>query len=432
MSASQLLAQHPQLPYLAGAVAAGLIGLASLLRSLLTRRSLRRRIGSLALRLSDDPAAAEGHSLEAALSHLEHAAQRSLERSSEGEYRVSRLAGALDAVPVGVVVADEAGVVRFHNLRAAALLETAGDGRSTAELSDAVARLLASAGAGHPVARTIELAGPPPAVLNLRSVAIDDGQRPVGAMALIEDATEARRLEVVSRDFAANAGERLLRPVTAMAALARVLADGLGAGPVPPPGRCPGGESHLARRLADDAARLSGVVEDLVELARAERDQARRFERTPVAVVMDEAAAAVRPLARRRQVGLEVAPADMGCAVAGEGRSLVDALARLIENAVNHSGPGQSVTVDSVAVGNRVDLVVRDAGAGMDDPDLSRSFEAFYRGAGSGEPAGAGLGLTVARAVAHSHGGTVLVDSRPGEGTTAVIRLPLAAARLVS
>jgi two-component system sensor histidine kinase SenX3 len=224
-------------------------------------------------------------------------------------------------------------------------------------------------------------------------------------------------LDEVRRDFVANAGDELRRPVLAIRALARLLTEEVGTR---------SSDARIALRIGEEAAAMDRTVDDLVELAQLESEPWRHPEAAPVSMIVDEAVGSVMALARRRKVSLQVAEVDSGAAVAGEPRQLAVALARLIENAVNHSGEHEVVTVEANAVGHRVDLVVRDQGVGVNDEDAERIFEPFYRGARSGEAAGAGLGLSVVRHVAARHGGTVLLDSRPGEGSAFVLRLPAA------
>ena len=119
-----------------------------------------------------------------------------------------------------------------------------------------------------------------------------------------------------------------------------------------------------------------------------------------------------------------------GVAVVGDRRQLISALGNLVENAVKYSEPGGQVQIRVRVEGNVAELMVADQGIGIPAADHARIFERFYRvdKGRSRDTGGTGLGLAIVRHVATNHGGEVLVSSAEGEGSTFVMRLPLAAA----
>ena len=108
-------------------------------------------------------------------------------------------------------------------------------------------------------------------------------------------------------------------------------------------------------------------------------------------------------------------------------RAVVRALTNLIDNAVRYSEADQQVTVSVEVRDGRVAISVKDDGVGIPRAELERVFERFYRvaRARSRETGGTGLGLAIVRHVAENHGGRVLVESKPGDGSTFTIELPL-------
>jgi two-component system sensor histidine kinase SenX3 len=119
-----------------------------------------------------------------------------------------------------------------------------------------------------------------------------------------------------------------------------------------------------------------------------------------------------------------------GIHVFGDRRQLVSALGNLVENAVKYSEVGSSVQVRVRAEGAWVELMVADHGIGIPAQHHDRIFERFYRvdKGRSRDTGGTGLGLAIVRHVATNHRGEVLVSSQEGEGSTFVLRIPLATA----
>ena len=112
-------------------------------------------------------------------------------------------------------------------------------------------------------------------------------------------------------------------------------------------------------------------------------------------------------------------------------RAVVRAITNLIDNAVRYSDQDQQVTVGVEVFGETAAISVKDDGVGIPRAELERVFERFYRvdRARSRETGGTGLGLAIVRHVAENHGGRVLVESKPGKGSTFTIELPLPASR---
>ena len=334
------------------------------------------------------------------------------ERASAGDL-ASRLARALDAIPQGVLIADTAGTVVFRNRVA----ETFADARhSDALVEAAVGELLAEALLGMTADRTIDLFGPPRRTLVITTVPFEDG-----ALVVIDDISERRRLEATRRDFVANISHELKTPVGAMGLLAETLTmeDD------------PAVARRLAERIVDEAFRMDRTIEDLLVLTRIESEEAAEREPVEANVAIAEAVERIRPGAEQAGVDIEVAEPVTGLVVFGDRRQIVSALYNLLDNAVKYSDPGSVVEVRVVADGDQLRIEVQDHGFGIPKGDLERVFERFYRvdQARSRSTGGTGLGLAIVRHVATNHAGKVMVDSRLGEGSTFTLALPCNARR---
>ena len=394
----------------AGGGAVCLLLLAALVRSSRRWRAASRRLSAAASRLElpgDRPADDRD-----VVGRLERQAQAVVLRLSDESAQAERLAGALGHVGAGVVICDEQGGVAFRNA-----LAPDGD-PAEAPAADAVTAVLRAAVAGQGErARTVELAGPPWRTVRVTAHALDDGRRVVGGVAVVDDVSEGRRLDVVRRDFLANMTAELQVPVAALALLAgTIVAED-----------DPGLTRRLAGRLEHDALRVGRLVDDLAELSRLDAQALPARSVVPVSLLAAQAVEEARLAVPGRAVAVDASGAPAGAVVVGDRRQLVSALRRVVENALRFSAEGAAVTVAVSGTDGWIDVAVTDGGPGIPAGELDRIFECFYR-AGRDDrartAAGSGVGLAIASQVAAAHGGQVFVASTDGAGSTFTLRLP--------
>ena len=385
-------------------------------------RSIAQRLTALGSRLGAEPHDEKGR-VESALNFLEEVTTVATNAVNESGAEVARLRRALDALPLGLVLCDEAGEVLFRNDQAESLMSSRyGDALAAQAVTDCLAE-----GWTHGVAdRTVDLYGPPRRTLTIRAVTIDDSRRPLGVLAIIEDVSERRRLEEIRRDFIANVSHELKTPMGAMGLLAETLLFE----------NDPTVARRLAERINTEAFRVSRIIEDLLDLSRIESEGSPQREPIPVSLLVAEAVERIRTAAEQHHVTIDVAEPDEGLVLVGDRRQLTSALHALLENAVVYSPADGTVSVTVTRVdpgapdegdttGPLVHIAVRDRGIGIPAKDLERIFERFYRvdPGRARQTGGTGLGLSIVRHVAQNHGGTVLVDSREGEGSTFTLAL---------
>jgi two-component system sensor histidine kinase SenX3 len=399
---------------IAAAVAAALLCVAYALGSRRGLKGLKQRLVALGDRLGADPLPRDPRRLEDALGHVEHATEHAAEAVAESSADAIRLRRVLDSLAQAVIVCDEHGELVFRNSRAITLM---GSRHGDALAAQAVDELLATTSPGASEERTLELYGPPRRTLSVRTESIDNGQRTLGVIAVIEDVSERRQLEEVRRDFVANVSHELKTPMGALGLLAETLL----AETEPEVSR------RLAQRIHSEAFRISRIIDDLLDLSRIENEESPPREPVLVNLVMAEAAERVRSAAEQREVEIKLEEPSPPVAVLGDRRQLTSALYNLLENAVKFSYEGGVVEFAGIVDGNDVVIAVADKGLGIPTRDLERIFERFYRvdHGRSRSTGGTGLGLSIVRHVANSHSGSVHVDSREGEGSTFTLRLPL-------
>ncbi len=378
------------------------------------QRSVRQRLLALGSRLGAEHLEREPASVEEALEYVERATDQAAETVTESSADAIRLRRALDTLPQAVVVCDEHGGAVFRNARAIVLM---GNRHSDALAAQAVDELLAATKPGSSEERTLELYGPPRRTLVVRTQSIDNGQRALGVIAVIDDVSERRRLEEVRRDFVANVSHELKTPMGAIGLLAETLLEETE----------PEVERRLAQRIHTEAFRISRIIDDLLDLSRIESEESPPREPVLVNLVIAEAAERVRAAAEQHSVELEVDEPSPPVAVLGDRRQLTSAVYNLLENAVKFSYEGGRVHCMGITKDDEVIISVSDHGIGIPTRDLERIFERFYRvdHGRSRQTGGTGLGLAIVRHVAQNHHGSVHVESREGEGATFTLRLPL-------
>jgi two-component system sensor histidine kinase SenX3 len=378
----------------------------------LRQRIATRRLGAAATRL-DSEVVMHGSGLATAVVMVERVIDRRLSLADEVSVAEERMGRALGALTQGVVIFDETGAIVFRNEPADTFLEAR---HSEALVEEAISTLSEQAIAGEAASRQVDLFGPPRRTLALRATPLTEGDTGAGALVVIDDISERRRLEAVRRDFIANISHELKTPVGALGLLAETLLaeddDDV--------------SRRLAERMLTEAFRVGRTIDDLLELTRIEAEERPLDEPVPVHLFIAEAAERVRPGAEARGIEIKVEEAAQRLNVLGDRRQLVSAVYNLLENAVKYSDEGSSVEVRARTDGAWVDIAVEDHGMGIPRRDLERVFERFYRvdRARSRETGGTGLGLAIVRHVAANHHGDVRVTSQEGEGSTFTLRLP--------
>ncbi|GHF46216.1 two-component sensor histidine kinase [Streptomyces mashuensis] len=260
------------------------------------------------------------------------------------------------------------------------------------------------------------------------ALAVSARVAPLGSrlvLLLVEDLTEARRIEAVRRDFVANVSHELKTPVGALSLLSEAVMDAADD---------PEAVTRFAGRMQIEATRLTNLVQELIDLSRVQNDDPLE-DAEPVRVdeLVDEAVDRCRHQAGTKQITIATGGSD-GLRVWGNRGQLAAALGNLVENAVNYSPARTRVGIAARRVaapgGDLVEIAVTDQGIGISEKDRERVFERFYRvdPARSRATGGTGLGLSIVKHVVASHGGEVTVWSAEGQGSTFTLRLPEAGA----
>jgi len=274
----------------------------------------------------------------------------------------------------------------------------------------------------EPIDDDVVVHGSNESVLQARGGALHDAEgRAIGAVVVLDDVTEFRRLEDIRRDFVANVSHELKTPVTSIKGFVETLLDGAM--------HNPSDTERFLTIVAKQADRLSAIIDDLLSLSKIEQEEEAadiQLERRALKEVLESAIHNCEAKAAERQIELSLnCPAEIHVDV--NSQLLEQAVINLLENAIKYSEPGKQVQVQGYPSGNDAMVAVIDHGVGIAAEHLSRVFERFYRvdKARSRKLGGTGLGLAIVKHIVRAHQGRVAVKSTLGVGSTFTITLPL-------
>jgi signal transduction histidine kinase/HAMP domain-containing protein len=243
----------------------------------------------------------------------------------------------------------------------------------------------------------------------------------------IED--KSHQLEIASQhksQFLANMSHELRTPLNAVLGYAEMLLDGV-YGEV-------AGEAHeILAYIQANGHHLLALINDVLDLSKIEAGQLTlALDDYAIQSVVEAVVSAAQPLARAKGLELQVSVVEDLPLGRGDERRLTQVLLNLVGNAIKFTDAG-SVTITATAVGDLLELAVADTGPGIAPADQERIFDPFQQvdNSSTREKGGTGLGLTISRRIVQMHGGTISVESAPGQGSTFRIRIPLRAGEVM-
>jgi two-component system, OmpR family, phosphate regulon sensor histidine kinase PhoR len=341
-----------------------------------------------------------------------------------GEER-RQLATVLEYMADGVLIADEAGLVRMLNPAATRLLkttETAALGRSVAQvirhhqLIELWQRCRADA---KEQIEAVEIESD----LFLQAVVTPFHHgKAQGYLFILQDLTQVRRLHTMRRDFISNLSHELRTPLASLRAVIETLQDGALDDP-------PAAQRFLGR-AEQEVDTLTQMVEELLELSHIESGQTPlRLAPTPIADLINLPVERLSAQAERGGVRLALEiPADLPPALADADR-VRQVVTNLLHNAIKFTPPGGTVTISAYVqrkVVPEVVVAVRDTGVGIAPAEIPRIFERFYKSdRARTRSGGTGLGLAIARHIIQAHNGRIWVQSKERQGSVFFFSLPI-------
>jgi len=245
--------------------------------------------------------------------------------------------------------------------------------------------------------------------------------KPSGAVVVLHDVTELRKLERVRQDFVANVSHEFKTPLTAIQGFAETLLAGALDDPK--------NNRRFLEIIREHAARLARVTDDLLKLARIEAGKL-ELEFFPVGLqdLIEGCTETTLLKASRKKISFNVELSAGLPAVRGDASLLHDVLQNLLDNAIQYTPSDGHVRVEASAGAHEATVTISDSGIGIPLADQERIFERFYRvdAARSREAGGTGLGLSIAKHIVEAHGGRLWVESAVGRGSKFSFSIPLA------
>jgi two-component system phosphate regulon sensor histidine kinase PhoR len=241
-----------------------------------------------------------------------------------------------------------------------------------------------------------------------------------GAVIVLHDITELRKLERVRRDFVANVSHELRTPLTAIQGFAETLL----AGAIDDPQN----RLHFLEIILEHSRRLARLTEDLLMLSKMDADRLElEIRRLSVSQFVESCIETTQRPAAEKDLRISVNLQQPLPDIAADRRRLAEVLQNLLDNAMQYTPSGGQIMISASANGTEIIFTVSDTGIGIPRADQSRIFERFYRVdvARSREVGGTGLGLSIAKHLVEVHGGRIWVESEVGQGSQFHFTVPI-------
>jgi len=346
-------------------------------------------------------------------------------RLNELETDRARMAAILSGMVEGVLVVDGDGRLRLANDAARRMLNLESNllGRHYVEAvrqPGVVGQLGAALKGEHrsPIEVPLDAVSAAGGPRIFRAQATPASAEGGGAVLVLHDISDLRRVDRVRRDFVANVSHELRTPLTAVRGYVEALMED----PVEPEQR-----RKFLEVIDRHTGRMERLVRDLLRLARLDAQQETAdVHAIDVATLFRSVSTDLSERIERQRLHIDITVDAAAAVIEADPTKMHDALRNLIENAVNYSAEGGRIELEARAAGDRVLLSVADHGPGVPEADLGRVFERFYRvdKSRTRDPGGTGLGLSIVRHLVELHGGKVSAANRADGGAVFTISLP--------
>jgi len=241
-----------------------------------------------------------------------------------------------------------------------------------------------------------------------------------GAVIVLHDITELRKLERIRRDFVANVSHEFRTPLTAIQGFAETLIGGAIDDPQ--------NRGRFLGIILEHSRRLARLTEDLLKLSQMDAERL-ELEIRPanVAQLIESCYETSQRRALEKDLSLSLNLPSQLPDVAADARRIQEVLQNLLDNAIQYTLPGGKIVLSAELRNGEVVFTVSDTGIGIPRADQPRIFERFYRVdvARSREAGGTGLGLSIAKHLVEAHGGRIWVDSEVGSGSQFHFSIPV-------
>lgn len=240
----------------------------------------------------------------------------------------------------------------------------------------------------------------------------------MGILLVFNDITELKKLEQIRKDFVANVSHELKTPITSIKGFSETLLDGA----------MEDKETleEFLRIILKESHRLQTLIQDLLDLSKLEQHHfALNKEEFNLMEILNKATKMLEGRAEAKNIKLLFPQANEIVQIEGDRSRLTQVFLNLITNAVIYTPNDGEITVYAVEKKKKIEIRIQDTGIGIEQEEIPRIFERFYRvdKARSRNSGGTGLGLAIVKHLVELHRGTIQVESEMGEGTTFTVIL---------
>ncbi|HLR74524.1 MAG TPA: ATP-binding protein [Virgibacillus sp.] len=257
--------------------------------------------------------------------------------------------------------------------------------------------------------RYIEIVGAP--IFNERNLL-------KGAVLVFYDITELKKLEVMRKDFVANVSHELKTPITSIKGFAETLLDG--------DINNEREKNHFLDIIYEESKRIQFLIEDLLTLSKLEKDEFQlNLSKINLSTILDDVIPMIKQRAQQANVSLHVQMEEQVMLTA-DSEKIKQVLINLLANAISYTSEHGQISLVIKELDDDIQMIVQDTGIGINEKDLPRIFERFYRvdKDRSRNTGGTGLGLAIVKHIVEAHKGRISVESELEKGTTFYVYLP--------
>ena len=246
-----------------------------------------------------------------------------------------------------------------------------------------------------------------------------DENSAAGAVCVLYDMTEIRKLEKYRSEFVANVSHELKTPLTVIKSNVDTLLEG-----------AINDKDHnieFLNKIGKHASNLSALIDDILEISNLEsKIDLGAFVRVDIGKEVDHAVDMVIDKIKRKRINMDKDAQEGIFFISGIEDHVYRAILNILDNAVNYADEGGNVKIVCRKNGPDIEVIVSDTGIGIPQKDIPRIFERFYRvdKSRSRDVGGTGLGLAIVKHIMEIHNGKVTVESEEGKGSTFTLKFP--------
>ncbi len=246
----------------------------------------------------------------------------------------------------------------------------------------------------------------------------DERNKTGGVLVVLHDITKQQKLENSRREFVANVSHELRTPLTTIKSYAETLLDFVKDNKT---------AASFTNTILNETDRMTRLVKDFLVLSSLENSESLNKNTFSLKAMIHDVVSTMSLVANEKGHRLQFKQFSDLPDFYGDSDKLEQVLYNIISNSIKYTPNGGKITVNAGKVYHEIQIEVQDTGIGIPEKDLARIFERFYRvdKARSRELGGTGLGLAISKSIVESHGGQIRIESKPGEGTSVFISLPI-------